>query len=132
MRSMGSSQKNTVIQAGSFTSCPQVPANSLDYLFIDPPFGSNLMYSELNYIWDCWLGIKTETRHEAIENRTQSKSGNEYRALLKRCFSEAFRILKPGRWMTIEFSNTSAEVWNSIQTALQESGFVVANVSALV
>lgn len=33
--------------------------------------------------------------------------------------------------MTVEFSNTQAAVWNTIQTALQEAGFVVANVSAL-
>ncbi len=30
-----------------------------------------------------------------------------------------------------EFSNTKASVWNSIQTALTEAGFIVANVSAL-
>ena len=33
--------------------------------------------------------------------------------------------------MTVEFSNTRASIWNSIQTALQEVGFVVANVAAL-
>jgi hypothetical protein len=33
--------------------------------------------------------------------------------------------------MTIVFSNTQAAVWNGIQTALQEAGFVIANVSAL-
>lgn len=33
--------------------------------------------------------------------------------------------------MTVEFSNTKASVWNTIQTSLQEAGFVVANVSAL-
>ena len=33
--------------------------------------------------------------------------------------------------MTVEFSNTQASVWNAIQIALQEAGFVVANVSAL-
>ena len=33
--------------------------------------------------------------------------------------------------MTVEFSNTKAHVWNSIQTALTEAGFIVANVSAL-
>lgn len=33
--------------------------------------------------------------------------------------------------MTVEFSNTKAYVWNSIQTALVEAGFIVANVSAL-
>ncbi len=31
----------------------------------------------------------------------------------------------------MEFSNTKASVWNSIQTALAEAGFIVANVSAL-
>ncbi len=33
--------------------------------------------------------------------------------------------------MTVEFSNTSAAVWNGIQTAIQQAGFVVANVSTL-
>ncbi len=33
--------------------------------------------------------------------------------------------------MTVEFSNTQAAVWNAIQSALQEVGFVVANVAAL-
>jgi hypothetical protein len=33
--------------------------------------------------------------------------------------------------MTVEFSNTSAAVWNGIQTALQRVGFIVANVAAL-
>ena len=33
--------------------------------------------------------------------------------------------------LTVVFSNTQAAVWNSLQTALQEAGFVVANVSAL-
>ena len=33
--------------------------------------------------------------------------------------------------MTVEFSNTKAAVWNSIQTALTEAGFIVANVSVL-
>lgn len=33
--------------------------------------------------------------------------------------------------MTVEFSNTGAAVWNSIQTALSDAGFVVGNVAAL-
>jgi hypothetical protein len=47
------------------------------------------------------------------------------------CFTEYYRVLKPGRWMTVVFSNTKASVWNSIQTAIQEAGFVIANVSFL-
>jgi hypothetical protein len=106
-------------------------SNSIDYVFIDPPFGSNLMYSELNFLWESWLKVFTNNKTEAIENKVQGKSLNDYRRLMTDCFKEAFRILKPGRWMTIEFSNTQAAVWNAIQTAIQEAGFIVANVAAL-
>lgn len=105
--------------------------NSADYIFLDPPFGSNLMYSELNFLLEAWLKVFTNNKLEAIENKTQEKGLNEYRHLITQCFHEDYRILKPGRWITIEFSNTQASVWNAIQTALQESGFVVANISAL-
>ena len=50
---------------------------------------------------------------------------------MNQSFKEYYRVLKPGKWLTIEFSNTSAAVWNSIQNALQGVGFVVVNVAAL-
>jgi DNA modification methylase/predicted RNA-binding Zn-ribbon protein involved in translation (DUF1610 family) len=108
-----------------------IPSNTFDYVFIDPPFGANLNYSELNSLWEQWLKVLTNNESEAIENPVQNKGPNEYRHLMTDCFKEAYRILKPGRWMTVEFSNTKASVWNSIQTALTDAGFIVANVSAL-
>ena len=108
-----------------------LPENSLDYIFIDPPFGANLNYSELNFLWESWLKVWTNNEPEAIENSVQGKGATEYRTLMAACFKEAYRVLKPGRWMTVEFSNTKASVWNSIQTALTGAGFIVANVSAL-
>lgn len=108
-----------------------LPDNSLDYVFVDPPFGANIMYSELNSLWEAWIKVKTNTLSEAVENSAQNKGIDEYRRLMLLGFKEAFRLLKPGRWMTVEFSNTKAAVWNTIQTALQEAGFVVANVAAL-
>lgn len=108
-----------------------VSSSSFDYLFLDPPFGSNLNYSELNFLWESWLKVFTNNKPEAIVNDSQNKGLNEYRHLMTACFKEAYRVLKPGRWMTVEFSNTQAAVWNSIQTALTEAGFIVANVSAL-
>lgn len=108
-----------------------MPDNSLDYFFFDPPFGANINYSELNSLWEVWLKVLTNNKPEAVENCSQGKSLDEYRQLMTACFKEAYRVLKPGRWMTVEFSNTKASVWNSIQTALTEAGFIVANVSAL-
>lgn len=104
---------------------------SMDYIFFDPPFGSNIMYSELSYIRESWLKILTNNKPEAIENNTQKKGVREYRELMTKSFKEAYRFLKPGRWMTVEFSNTKASIWNSIQSALTEAGFIISSMSAL-
>lgn len=106
-------------------------SNSIDYIFTDPPFGANIMYSELNFVMEAWLRVFTNITKEAIENKTQNKSLFVYQTLMIDSFSEYYRVLKPNRWMTVEFSNTSAAVWNGIQTALTQSGFVIANVGAI-
>ncbi len=105
--------------------------NSVDYIFTDPPFGNNLNYSELNYIWETWLKVITENQNEAIVNNTQGKGLIEYQTLMESCFIENYRILKPGRWITIEFHNSKNAIWNAIQEALIVAGFIVADVRTL-
>jgi len=120
----------TVIATGSTTG-KGVNSEFYDYFFFDPPFGANIAYSELNSLQEGWLGVSTNQDHEAIEDKPQKKTITEYHTLMRQCFESAYHALKPGRWITIEFSNTSAGVWNVLQTALQEAGFIVANVSSL-
>lgn len=115
---------------GSADSIP-MESSSIDYIFVDPPFGANINYSELNFLIEPWLKVVTNNSVEAIENKAQNKDASFYHTMMASCFSEFFRVLKPGKWMTVEFSNTSASVWNSLQTAIQQAGFVIANVSAL-
>ena len=105
--------------------------NSVDYIFTDPPFGANINYSELNSLPEPWLRVITNNEHEAIENTAQGKTKETYRNTMTNCFREYYRVLKPGKWMTVEFSNTSAAVWNGIQNAIQSVGFVIVNVAAL-
>ncbi len=105
--------------------------DSVDYIFLDPPFGANLMYSELNYLWESWLKIWTHNKSEAIENEIQYKGIDEYRQIMTNCFKETYRILKPGRWMTVEFHNSKNSVWNAIQEAIQYVGFVIADIRTL-
>ena len=124
-------KEREVTSLQSATHLGQIKTSSFDYIFTDPPFGANLMYSELNLLWEAWIKIRTNSKHEAIENKTQGKSTLDYQDLMTKCFQEYYRILKPNCWMTVEFSNTNAAVWNGIQTSLQRSGFVVANVAAL-
>jgi hypothetical protein len=102
-----------------------------DYIFTDPPFGGNLMYSELNFLWEAWLKVFTNNKPEAIENKVQGKGLPEYQRLMTECFKEYHRVLKPGRWMTVAFHNSKNSVWNAIQEALQTAGFVIADVRTL-
>lgn len=121
----------TVILTQSSTSLQHMPDSVLDYIFLDPPFGGNLMYSELNFLWECWLRVFTNNGPEAVVNDVQHKDLLEYQHLMGRCFGECYRLLKPGRWMTVEFHNSRNSVWNAIQEAIQRAGFVLADVRTL-
>jgi len=108
-----------------------MPDEVIDYIFTDPPFGDNLMYSELNFLWEAWLRVFTNIEPEAIINKAQSKALDEYRKLMTHCFTEMYRVLKPGRWITVVFHNSKASVWNAIQDALAKAGFLVAQVTVM-
>ncbi|MDX1908008.1 MAG: DNA methyltransferase [Bacteroidia bacterium] len=108
-----------------------ISADSIDYIFTDPPFGENIYYSDLNILIEAWHKVLTKPDNEAIIDKAKNKTILNYQALMEACFKKYYDVLKPGKWMTVEFSNTSAAVWNGIQTAIQRAGFVVANVSAL-
>lgn len=122
---------NSIVNVCSATSLSNMPDNSIDYIFVDPPFGANIMYSELNSIWEGWLKVMTNSKEEAIVSKDHKKDLFDYQILMNSSFKEFYRILKPGKWITIEFSNTSASVWNSIQNALQGVGFILTNVAAI-
>jgi hypothetical protein len=109
----------------------RLPTNSIDYIFTDPPFGDNLAYAELNFLVEAFHRVFTNTKPEAIVSGTQSKRLSEYESLMRGCFAEYCRVLKPGRWLTVVFHNSRNSVWNAIQEALQEAGFVVADVRVL-
>lgn len=108
-----------------------IPDMSIDYIFVDPPFGANINYSELSFLWEAWLKVITNNQTEAICNNVQNKGLVEYQELMTKSFMEFYRILKPNHWMTVEFHNSKNSVWNAIQEGLQRAGFIIADVRTL-
>jgi DNA modification methylase len=119
------------ISTQSATRLRQLPNSSIDFIFTDPPFGGNINYSEQNILYEWWLGVETNNKAEAITNSVQGKGIHEYSQLMTEVFTEYARVLKPGRYIVVEFHNSANAVWHSIQYALEKSGFIVSNVALL-
>jgi rubredoxin len=120
------SNDDFIVMNESATSSSYCLTDSIDYIFVDPPFGANLMYSELNIAWEAWLKVFSNNRSEAIINSFQKKGLSDYQSLMEGALRQFYRLLKPGRWMTIEFHNSQNAVWNAIQEGILRVGFMVA------
>ncbi|WP_288761918.1 DNA methyltransferase [uncultured Akkermansia sp.] len=120
-----------VVTGTGSTAVLQAPDQSIDYIFTDPPFGENIYYADLNFLVESWYSVLSNANAEAIVDKTKKKGLPEYQELMRQCLAEYYRVLKPGRWITIVFHNSRNAVWNAIQEALQSVGFVVADVRTL-
>jgi len=77
------------------------------------------------------LDIYTNIDKETIVNSVQHKTIVEYQDLLVKTFHEYYRVLKPKRWITVEFNNSQSSIWNSIRDAIAKAGFIISQVSIL-
>jgi DNA modification methylase len=105
-----------------------LPDNSVDLIFTDPPFGSNINYSEMNILWEAWLGKFTNATEEAIVSKIQRKGISQYQTLMTQSFQESWRVLKPGHWMLVVFMNSSTEIWEALRQAIGNAGFHIVQV----
>jgi 16S rRNA G966 N2-methylase RsmD len=124
------------LRLGSATDLRWIPDGSVDYVFTDPPFGSNIFYADCNVIGEAWLGARTDDSLEAVVNRSRTtadggKTLSDYRALLYLAFKEMHRVLKPGHWATIVFQSTDGSVWDVVQSAAAKAGFDIASSNVL-
>lgn len=122
---------NTAITCQSHSTLPNIPTDSVDYIFTDPPFGESLQYAELNFFHEAWLRVKTVLKEDCVLNYVHGKDLPFYQSHMVEAFTEAKRILKPGRWITVEFHNSQNSVWMAIQEALWRAGLTVADVRVL-
>jgi DNA modification methylase len=116
------------LMLGSATNLAAIKDSSVDYIFTDPPFGSNIFYADCNLIWESWIGTLTDVDKEAVVNRSLSianggKSLVAYAELMANAMREMARVLKPGGWATVVFHNTDADIWHAIRNSAAKAGF---------
>jgi DNA modification methylase/predicted RNA-binding Zn-ribbon protein involved in translation (DUF1610 family) len=122
---------SVAVSTSSASKLSTIPSASIDYIFTDPPFGESLQYAELNHFIEAWLRVRTSPQEDCVLNYVHKKDLQFYTAMMSRSFQEFARILKPGRWMTVEFHNSQNSVWTAIQRSIEIAGLVVADVRVL-
>jgi len=118
-----------VINASS--TAIDLPDESVDYVFTDPPFGDYIPYAELNQVNEVWLGALTDRAEEVIMSPAQSKGVTEYGALLERVFSEVARVMRADAEGTIIFHSSRPEVWNRVSSAFSAASLEIQQTAVL-
>ncbi len=114
------------ISTQSAVNLSLIPPNSIDYIFTDPPYGDKVQYGELNFIWEAWLDVDTTWHEEEIVvNDVRGRSTAESENRMRQALAECFRVLKPGRWLSLCYHDTSEGTWAFIQDIMAEVGFIV-------
>lgn len=101
-----------------------------DYVFTDPPFGSNIFYGDSSFLWESWLGERTDVAAETVINkRLTDELGRTtldgYEKAMSRATDEIGRVLRPGGWASLQFHNSDDAVWSAIQNAVDAAGLRV-------
>lgn len=117
-----------IVVNGSANNLDYLPNDSIDLVFTDPPFGANINYSEMNILWESWLGTFTDTSSEAIINKFQGKGIKEYQELMSQSLVECRRVLRPGGWLLLMFMNSSKDIWIALRSSIEASGLSIVKI----
>ncbi len=117
-----------VVTADSLVLMEEMPEESVDYMFTDPPYDASIQYGELSFLWNAWL--KQDHRyaeriatHEVVRNERQRKSFEVYHSLLSNSFRLFHRVLRPNRFLSVTFHNPTFKVRNATVRAGVFAGF---------
>jgi 16S rRNA G966 N2-methylase RsmD len=122
--------QEVAISTQSATCMSEVPSCSVDYIFTDPPYGGAVQYAELNFVWESWLGLSTAWHdQEIVVNRSRGLTIDHWADMMRLAMMECYRILKPGRWLSLCYHDASGGTWPRLQAIMAEAGFVIGDSS---
>jgi len=120
----------SIIYNKSSLKMSEIKAASVDYLITDPPYGDTIQYSELSYVWNCWLEKEFDIENEVIINPVQKKGMNEYYDQIVSFIGEVKRVLKKDAYFTLAFHNKDLKIWISLAELIRDHGMELVNISS--
>lgn len=118
------------ITNNSATKMNKIKNNSINYVITDPPYGDAIQYSELSYIWNCWLQKDFKIEDEIIINPVQNKGINEFSKQIEEFIMEIKRVLKNNAYFTLCFQNKDISIWLKLADIIKRNNFQLVDVSA--
>lgn len=127
-----------MLHCGDSSHLDFIDDESVNLVLTDPPFGANVMYSELIdffHVWDNQSNLATQLgfdrelspkEEEIVVNSVRGKTQKDYEEGLTRVFSECNRVLKNNGFLVFSFHDKSIESWISILNSIDSAGFALA------
>lgn len=135
----GSDLQEPGILLGNAASLP-LASEAVDCVVTDPPYDDAISYGDLSDFFYVWLKRSigslfpevfstplTPKADEATSLRhrhdgSQERARAHYRRLLKESFSEALRLVREPKLVTVMFAHQSTDAWTALLSALFEAG----------
>jgi len=121
-------------------SCIQLANDSIESVITDPPYDDAISYSDLSdffYIWlkraigsqfpNIFATPLTPKSEEATSlkhrhNGSEERARKHYRVAMRKSFTEAQRVVREPKLVTVMFAHQSTEAWTALISALFEAG----------
>ena len=105
----------------------QLPDNSVDYVFTDPPYGDSVPYFEQSIIWNSWLKLEPDYHKEIVisDSNKRQKDIETFEKDISTAFSEIRRVLKDNKYFSLTFHSLSGLEWKAISNACVFNNFNV-------
>ena len=85
------------ISTQSATDLSNIPSNSVDYIFTDPPYSWKVQYGEANFVWESWLGFDTHWHgEEIIVNEVRGRTERTGPTMMKPCDGGVLSCVEAG------------------------------------
>lgn len=129
--------KNPVLHCSDSRDLSFIPDETVDLVLTDPPYGANVMYSELIDFFHVWnfhssiseqMGFVTELspkNEEIIINPILGKEFDYYQDGITAVFSECYKKLKKNGYLVFSFHDKNLDSWLSVLESINNAGFVL-------